>query len=300
MSAHSTKSAPFVQAAVRKRQCTAPEVQASKGIGKLAVLTAYDYPTGLLADEAGADIVLVGDSLGMVCLGLPDTLGVTMDDMIHHTKAVSRAVKGALVVGDMPFLSYQTGVETAVANAGRFLQQAGARAVKLEGGAEFVPHITAMLNAGIPVMGHIGLTPQQVARFGGFKAQGKTAQAAKKLLRDAKALAEAGCFALVLEAVPAEVAARITAEIDIPTIGIGAGPDCDGQVLVFHDVLGLCPGMRPSFVKQYGDLWTPARAALAAYCEEVRAGEFPAAKHTRRMDADELKAFTAVTEYGDA
>lgn len=283
-----------------KRQRTAPDIQASKGIGKLAVLTAYDYPTGLLADEAGADIILVGDSLGMVCLGLPDTLGVTMDDMIHHTKAVSRAVREALVVGDMPFLSYQTSVETAVANAGRFLQQAGARAVKLEGGAEFVPHIQAMLAAGIPVMGHIGLTPQQVARLGGFKAQGKTARAASQLVRDAKALAEAGCFAIVLEAVPAEVAERITREIGIPTIGIGAGPDCDGQVLVFHDVLGLCPGLRPSFVKQYVDLWTPAREALAAYCEEVRAGAFPAPAQTRRMDAEELKEFGGMKEYGDA
>jgi len=283
-----------------KRQRTAPEILASKGIGKLAVLTAYDYPTGLLADEAGADIVLVGDSLGMVCLGLPDTLGVTMDDMVHHTKAVARAVKEALVVADMPFLSYQTGIETAVANAGRFLQQAGARAVKLEGGAEFVPHIEAMLAAGIPVMGHLGLTPQQVARLGGFKAQGKTARAAKKLLQDAKALAEAGCFALVLEAVPAEVAERITSQISIPTIGIGAGPGCDGQVLVFHDVLGLCPGLRPSFVKQYTDLWTPAREALAAYCEEVRAGTFPGVTHTRRMDPEELKEFSGMQEYGDA
>lgn len=283
-----------------KKQRTAPDVLAQKGASKIAVLTAYDYPTGLLADEAGADVILVGDSLGMVCLGLPDTLGVTMADMIHHTKAVCRAVKGALVVADMPFLSYQTSISDAVANAGRFLQEAGARAVKLEGGAEFVPHVKAMLAAGIPVMGHIGLTPQQVARFGGFKAQGKTARAARALVADARALAEAGCFALVLEAVPAEVAARITAEIGIPTIGIGAGPDCDGQVLVLHDVLGLCPGLRPSFVKQYADLWTPAREALAAYCAEVRAGAFPAAAHTRRMDAAELAEFAAQSEYGEA
>ena len=287
MSAH-----PVAQQADKpKRQITAPEVQASKGVSKLAVLTAYDHPTGRLADEAGADIVLVGDSLGMVCLGLPDTLGVTMEHMIHHTSAVSRAVKGALVVGDMPFLSYHCGVAQAVANAGRFLQEAGARAVKLEGGAEFVPQIEAMLSAGIPVMGHLGLTPQQVARLGGFKSQGRTAVAAKKLVADAHALAEAGCFALVLEAVPAEVAQRITAEIHIPTIGIGAGPHCDGQVLVFHDVLGLCPGLRPSFVKQYADLWTPAREALAAYCDEVREGRFPAEPHTRRMAPDELERF---------
>lgn len=282
------------------KQRTAPDILARKGGEKIAVLTAYDYPTGLLADEAGADVILVGDSLGMVCLGLPDTLGVTMADMLHHTKAVCRAVKSALVVADMPFLSYQTSIADAVANAGRFLQEAGARAVKLEGGAEFAPHVRATLSAGIPVMGHIGLTPQQVARLGGFKAQGKTARAARALLADAHALADAGCFALVLEAVPAEVAARITQEVGIPTIGIGAGPNCDGQVLVFHDVLGLCPGLRPSFVKQYADLWTPACEALSAYCAEVRAGAFPADAHTRRMDSAELAEFHAASEYGDA
>ena len=283
-----------------QKQRTAPDIMARKGHSKIAVLTAYDYPTALLADEAGADVVLVGDSLGMVCLGLPDTLGVTMADMLHHTKAVCRAAKQALVVADMPFLSYQTSVAEAVANAGRFLQEAGARAVKLEGGSEFAPHIRAMLAAGIPVMGHLGLTPQQVAVLGGFKAQGKNARAARALLAHARALAEAGCFALVLEAVPAEVAQRITAEIAIPTIGIGAGPDCDGQVLVFHDVLGLCPGLRPSFVKQYADLWTPAKDALAAYCDEVRQGAFPAAAHTRRMEPAELAEFSARSEYGDA
>jgi 3-methyl-2-oxobutanoate hydroxymethyltransferase len=282
------------------KQRTAPDILAMKGGGRIAMLTAYDFPTARLADEAGADAILVGDSLGMVCLGLPDTLGVTMDHMLHHTAAVVRGVARALVVADMPFLSYHTGVGEAVANAGRFLQQAGARAVKLEGGAEFVPHIQAMLAAGIPVMGHIGLTPQQVARFGGFKAQGKTARAAKALLADARALAQAGCFALVLEAVPAEVAERITAEIPIPTIGIGAGPRCDGQVLVFHDVLGLCPGLRPSFVKQYADLWTPAREALSAYCREVREGAFPAEANTRRMDPDELDAFQADDGTGQA
>lgn len=278
------------------KQLTAPDILARKGGEKIAVLTAYDHPTGLLADEAGADAILVGDSVGMVCLGLPDTLGVTMADMIHHTKAVCRAVKRALVIADMPFLSYQTSVAEAVANAGRFLQEAGARAVKLEGGAEFTPHVAAMLAAGIPVMGHIGLTPQQVARFGGFKAQGKTARAARQLVADARALAEAGCFGIVLEAVPAEVAAEITASVPVPTIGIGAGPHCDGQVLVQHDVLGLCPGLRPSFVKQYADLWTPAREALAAYCAEVRDGSFPAEANTRRMDAAELAEFRTQSE----
>jgi len=276
-----------------EKQLTAPDILARKGGAKIAMLTAYDYPTGLLADAAGADAILVGDSVGMVCLGLSDTLGVTMADMVHHTRATARAVKRGLLVADMPFLSYQTSIPEAVANAGRLMQEAGARAVKLEGGAAFVPQITAMLDAGIPVMGHIGLTPQQVARFGGFKAQGKTARAARKLLADAHALAGAGCFAIVLEAVPAEVAARITAELPVPTIGIGAGPDCDGQVLVQHDVLGLCPGLRPSFVKQYADLWTPAKDALAAYCEEVRSGAFPAAAHTRRMAPAELAEFIA-------
>jgi len=283
-----------------QKQLTAPDILTRKDGAKIAVLTAYDYPTALLADDAGADVILVGDSLGMVCLGLPDTLGVTMADMLHHTKAVCRAAKKALVVADMPFLSYQTSVADAVANAGRFLQEAQARAVKLEGGAEFVPPIRAMLSAGIPVMGHIGLTPQQVAVLGGFKAQGKTARAARALVSQARALAEAGCFALVLEAVPAEVAARITKEIAIPTIGIGAGPDCDGQVLVFHDVFGLCPGLRPSFVKQYADLWTPAKDALAAYCAEVRNGSFPAAANTRRMEPAALAEFLAEPEYGDA
>jgi 3-methyl-2-oxobutanoate hydroxymethyltransferase len=282
------------------KQRTAPDIMARKGGEKIAVLTAYDFPTGQLTDAAGADAVLVGDSLGMVCLGLPDTLGVTMADMIHHTRAVARGVHSALVIADMPFLSYQTGVDEAVRNAGRFLQEAGARAVKLEGGAEFVPHVTAMLAAGIPVMGHLGLTPQQVARFGGFKSQGRTARAARKIMDDARALADAGCFAIVLEAVPAEVAAEITRAIPIPTIGIGAGPNCDGQVLVFHDVVGLCPGLRPSFVKQYADLWTPAKDALAAYCAEVRGGTFPDAAHTRRMDPAELAEFQARGEYGDA
>ncbi len=274
-----------------EKQLTAPDILARKGGAKIAMLTAYDHPTGLLADAAGADAILVGDSVGMVCLGLPDTLGVTMADMLHHTRATARAVKHALLVADMPFLSYQTSVPEAVANAGRFLSEAGARAVKLEGGAEFLPQITAMLDAGIPVMGHIGLTPQQVARFGGFKTQGKTAQAARKLVDDALALAEAGCFAVVLEAVPDEVAAHITERCPVPTIGIGAGPHCDGQVLVQHDVLGLCPGVKPKFVKRYADLWTPAREALAAYCDEVREGSFPAEAHTRHMAEDELAAF---------
>ncbi|OIO00216.1 MAG: 3-methyl-2-oxobutanoate hydroxymethyltransferase [Desulfovibrionaceae bacterium CG1_02_65_16] len=276
-----------------EKQLTAPDMLARKGGAKIAMLTAYDYPTGLLADAAGADAILVGDSVGMVCLGLPDTLGVTMADMLHHTRATARAVKHALLVADMPFLSYQGSVAEAVANAGRFLQEAGARAVKVEGGAEFLPQITAMLDAGIPVMGHIGLTPQQVARFGGFKAQGKTARAAQKLVGDARALADAGCFGIVLEAVPDEVAARITAELAIPTIGIGAGPRCDGQVLVQHDVLGLCPGIKPKFVKQYADLWTPAKEALAAYCAEVRSGVFPAEAHTRHMSPEELAEFAA-------
>lgn len=275
------------------KRLTAPCILAAKGQRKLAAITAYDYPTALLVERAGADIVLVGDSLAMVCLGHADTLSVTMDEMLHHTRAVSRALAQnqgqSLLVADMPFLSYQTGVETAVANAGRFLKEAGARAVKVEGGREIAPQVRAMTAAGIPVMGHIGLTPQHVARFGGFKAQGKTASAAKEMLADAQAMVEAGCFSMVLEAVPHEVAQRITASVGVPTIGIGAGPDCDGQVLVFHDLLGLYPGRKPSFVKAYADLATEAVEALAAYCAEVREGRFPDEAHTLHMNPQELK-----------
>src|SRR5512143_2785944 len=218
---------------------TVPDVIAAKGRRKLSVLTAYDYSTALWVDRSGVDMILVGDSLAMVMLGHEDTLSVGMTEMIHHTRAVTRGVKRALVIGDMPFMSYQASIEQAVLNAGRFLQEGRAQAVKLEGGARVLPQVRAMVAAGIPVQGHLGLTPQSAAQFGGFKVQGKTAEAAKVLIDDAVALAEAGCFSIVLEAVPSTIAELITEACPVPTIGIGAGPACDGQVLVIHDVLGL-------------------------------------------------------------
>lgn len=272
-----------------EKQLTAPDIRAAKGRRKLCVLTAYDYPTALLADKSGVDVVLVGDSLGMVVLGLPDTLSVTMADMLHHTKAAARAVKRALVVGDMPFMSYQPSVEVAVANAGRFLAEAGARAVKVEGGRAFAPQIEAMVKSGIPVMGHIGLTPQYVATLGGYKVQGKSCEAIRVLVDDARAIASAGCFSLVLEAMPAEAAAAVTEAVDIPTIGIGAGPDVDGQVLVLHDILGLFERFTPRFVKRYAELGQSALAAMQQYCAEVREGSFPAEEHTWRLSEEEAK-----------
>ncbi len=233
-------------------------------------------------------MVLVGDSLAMVALGHEDTLSVTMDEMVHHTKAVTRGVSRALVIADMPFLSYQPGVDKAVANAGRFLSEARAQAVKVEGGRAVIEPIRAMVRAGIPVMGHIGLTPQHLAALGGFKVQGKTAEAAMILMEDALALAEAGCFSLVLECVPGELARRITQAANVPTIGIGSGPDTDGQVLVIHDVLGLYDRFRPKFVKAYADLWNQGLDALRAYRTDVESGAFPAAEHTFAMPDEEL------------
>ncbi|MGV8074109.1 MAG: 3-methyl-2-oxobutanoate hydroxymethyltransferase [Syntrophobacteraceae bacterium] len=271
------------------KRVTAPDVVAAKGVRKLSELTAYDYPTGLWLDQSGIDIALVGDSLAMVVLGQEDTLSVGMEEMIHHTKAVSLAVKRALVVADMPFLSYQVSVEEAVFNAGRFLKEGRAQAVKLEGGVRVVPQVKAIVEAGIPVQGHIGLTPQSSAQFGGFKVQGKTAEAAKSLIDDAHALVEAGCFSIVLEAIPSAIAARITEAVPIPTIGIGAGPHCDGQVLVVHDVLGLFERFTPRFVKRYAQLGDPIRQALVRYREEVESGEFPGPEHSFAIADEELK-----------
>lgn len=275
------------------RQLTAPDILAMKGQAKVAVLTAYDYPSGLIADSAGPDMVLVGDSLAMVVLGQEDTLAVTMEEMLHHCRATARAVKHALLVGDMPFLSYQCSVSEAVRNAGRFLKEGGARAVKLEGGRAVLPQVRAIVDAGIPVMGHIGLTPQHIANLGGFKAQGKTAEAIQILLEDARGLAEAGCFSLVLEAMPREAAARITEAVHIPTIGIGAGPDTDGQVLVLHDILGLFDRFLPRFVKRYADLAKTGQEAAAAYCAEVRAGTFPGPEHSTSLSPEELARLKA-------
>ncbi len=247
---------------------------------KISLITAYDYPFAMVADEAGIDAILVGDSLGMVVQGLDNTLPVTMDEMIYHTKMVSRAAQNAMVIGDMPFMSYQTGVEDAVRNAGRFLKEAGAAAIKIEGGAEVQAHIKAMTRADIPVMAHIGLTPQAIHRMGGYKVQGRSEDAAKKLLEEAHAVEDAGAFALLIEAIPMDLARKITEEISIPTIGIGAGPYCDGQVLVMHDVLGLFERFIPKFVKRYANLKEDALKAIEIYKEEVEKGLFPGDEHS--------------------
>lgn len=256
---------------------------------KIVMLTAYDYSTAKLVDEAGINGILVGDSLGMVCLGYKDTLSVTMEDMIHHTKAVSRGTVNSLVVADMPFMSYQTSVYDAVKNAGRLIKEGGAQAVKLEGGAAICDQIEAIVKAQIPVMGHIGLTPQSVNAFGGFKVQGKTEKEGKKLIEDAKKIEEAGAFALVMECVPEKLAEIITNEISIPTIGIGAGPDCDGQILVYQDMLGMFLDYTPKFVKKYADTGAIMKKAFQEYIKEVQEGVFPAAEHCFKIDEDTLK-----------
>jgi 3-methyl-2-oxobutanoate hydroxymethyltransferase len=249
---------------------------------KITMLTAYDYPFAKIVDEAGIDAVLVGDSLGMVIQGLENTLPVTMDEMIYHTKLVTRAVKNAIVIGDMPFMSYQAGIEEAVRNAGRFLKEAGATAVKLEGGKEVCDRITAMTKADVPVMAHIGLTPQSIHRMGGYKVQGKSEEAAKKLLEEAYAVEDAGAFSLLLEAMPMELAKRITEELAIPTIGIGAGPHCDGQALVLYDVLGMFERFTPRFVKRYANLKEDALYAVKAYKHETETGVFPSVEESFR------------------
>ncbi len=271
------------------KRVTVPEIMAAKGKRKLTELTAYDYPTALWADKSGIDMLLVGDSLAMVVLGQEDTLSVGMQEMLHHTLAVSRGAKRALVIGDMPFMSYQASVEQALINAGRFMKEARANAIKLEGGARVVAQVRAMVEAGIPVQGHLGLTPQSAAQFGGFKVQGKTAEAAKVLIDDAQALADAGCFSIVLEAIPSAIAELITEAVSVPTIGIGAGPACDGQVLVIHDVLGLYDRFVPRFVKQYAKLGDPIVEALVRYKEEVEQGIFPGPEHGFVINESEVK-----------
>jgi 3-methyl-2-oxobutanoate hydroxymethyltransferase len=257
-------------------QATITDLYKKKGEGKkITMLTAYDFPFARMADEAGVDAVLVGDSLAMVVQGLENTLPVTMDEMLYHTRMVSRAVKNALVIGDMPFMSYQASIEEAVRNAGRFLKEGGACAVKLEGGGEVAEHIKAMTRSDIPVIAHIGLTPQSIHRMGGFKVQGKTEEAQRRLVEEAHIAEDAGAFALILEAIPMELAKRITGELSIPTIGIGAGPHCDGQVLVMHDILGLFERFVPKFVKRYANLKEDALKAIKAYKEEVEKGVFP-------------------------
>lgn len=256
---------------------------------KISMLTAYDYTTAKLIDESGINAVLVGDSLGMVILGYEDTLAVTMEDMIHHASAVCRGVKNAFVVVDMPFMSYQTSVYDAVKNAGRLIKQTGADAVKLEGGVKFKEHIRAIVDASIPVMGHIGMTPQSVNSFGGFKVQGKTIEAAKNIIADAKALEDAGAFSVVLECVPWKLAKYISENISIPTIGIGAGNGCDGQVLVYQDMLGMYPDFTPKFAKRFSDVGQDMKNAFVRYDEEVKNGTFPSQEHTFKIDDEVMK-----------
>ena len=278
-------------------QLTAPAVRARKGAGDpLVMVTAYDAPGARIADEAGVDMILVGDSLAMVVLGYDDTLQVTVEDMAHHVGAVARAKPRALVVGDLPWMSYHLGPEDAVRNAAT-LVRAGAQAVKLEGGRKRVPVVSAIADAEVPVMGHIGLTPQSVHALGGFKVQGKEADAASALVDDALALAEAGCFAIVLECVPDAVARMVTEAVPVPTIGIGAGPWCDGQVLVFHDVLGLEDRVLPKFVRRYASLKSDAVAAVSAYADDVRTGRFPADAESYHL-TDEVAATLGL--YGGA
>jgi 3-methyl-2-oxobutanoate hydroxymethyltransferase len=270
-----------------------PEVRSMKAAGtKIVMVTAYDHPSARLASESGVDLILVGDSAGNNVLGYETTVPVTMDEAVMLTAAVARARPRSIIVGDMPFGSFQASDAEAVANAAR-LVKAGADAVKLEGAGPMLPRVRAIVGAGIPVMGHLGLTPQSATMLGGMKAQGRTAAAAAQLLRDARELEAAGCFSLVLEAVPARVAARVSGALAIPTIGIGAGPDCDGQVLVWHDVLGLNEGPSPRFVKRYADLAGETRRGLRAFAADVRSGAYPADEHTYKIPDDELRAFEA-------
>ncbi|MBW2558953.1 MAG: 3-methyl-2-oxobutanoate hydroxymethyltransferase [Deltaproteobacteria bacterium] len=247
---------------------------------KISMLTAYDYSTAVLVDEAGVDLILVGDSLGMVILGYDSTLPVTMEDMIHHTKTVSRAAKRAMVIGDMPFMSYQISVEEALRNAGRFMKEAGAHGVKLEGGREVAEAVMKITSSGIPLMGHLGLTPQSVHQLGGYKVQGKDDKTAKRMIEDARILEEAGAFSIVLECVPAPLAGEISRSLTIPTIGIGAGVECDGQVLVVNDMLGIFEKFTPKFVKKYAKLNIDIRAAIGQYIDEVKDSKFPGEEHS--------------------
>ena len=272
------------------KKVTVLDVQQAKKEGrKLTMLTAYDYPLGLMAAESGVDIVLVGDSLGMVVMGLQGTVEVTMENMIHHIKAVVRGCQGPLIVGDMPFMSYNTSIREAIINAGRLMKEGGCDVVKLEGGVDFAPTIEAIVKAGIPVQGHIGLTPQTASALGGFKMQGKDAAAAKQIIDDAKALEDAGVFSMILEAVPAPLGRLVAEAVKVPVIGIGAGPDVDGQVLVFHDVVGLFDRFVPKFVKQYTNVRKIIIEALKEYNQDVLSGKFPGPEHSFKMPDEALE-----------
>jgi 3-methyl-2-oxobutanoate hydroxymethyltransferase len=298
----------FVGLAIQKNQQSSPpffgyggnvtkkvsilELQKKKRKGNpITMLTAYDFPGARLVDEAGVDIVLVGDSLAMTVLGHPNTIAVTMDEMLHHCKAVARGARRAFLVGDMPFMSYQVDRAEAIRNAGRFLKEGGMDAIKLEGGHEVLNTVKAIVQAGIPVMGHLGLTPQTITKLGGFKVQATTAEDATRLHEDALALQEAGCFSIVIEAVPAAVAEAVSQQLTIPTIGIGAGPGCDGQVLVFHDVLGLFDEFVPKFVKQYANLRQPSLDAFEAFVAEVETRTFPTPSHSFKINEEQLQIF---------
>ncbi len=282
MSAHKHVAEDAVKA------LTTFDIAKAKGSRKLTMLTSYDYSIATLAEQSGVDMLLVGDSMGMVMLGRPDTISVTLDEIIIHARSVVLAAKRSMVIADMPFMTYEQGVSEAMHTAKRLLQEGGVRAVKLEGGREVVPQIKALVQAGVPVCGHIGLTPQRSAVLGGFKVQGKTALAAYNLVQDALALQQAGCFCIVLEAVPAQIAKRVTAALDIPTIGIGAGPHCDGQVLVYTDMLGLYDAFVPKFAKQYAQVGNIIRDAFRQYAKEVQEGVFPGPEHSFTIKDEEL------------
>lgn len=281
---------------MRQERVTVTAVRAMKARGeRVVMLTAYDTPTARLLDAAGVDVILVGDSLAMVALGYETTLPVTLEEMLHHTRAVARGAARALVVGDLPFLSYQVSREEALRSAGRMLKEGNAQAVKLEGGVEVAGTVAALVEAGIPVMGHIGLTPQAVHRMGGYKVQGRTAEAAARLLKDAVALERAGAFSMVLEGLPWQVAGAVTEAVAIPTIGIGAGPRCDGQVLVTNDLLGLFDEFTPKFVKRYANLRETLLQAFGQFREEVRAGAFPGPEHSFSLEAGEAERLRRLT-----
>ncbi|MGW8318285.1 MAG: 3-methyl-2-oxobutanoate hydroxymethyltransferase [Candidatus Promineifilaceae bacterium] len=280
------------QASSRRKPVTILDIQRKKEQKiPITMLTAYDYSSAMLVDQAGIDLILVGDSLAMVMLGLESTVPVTMEEMLHHCRAVARGASSAFLVGDMPFMSYQADKGEAVRNAGRFLKEGNMGSIKLEGGREVTSVVEAIANAGIPVMGHIGLTPQSASKLGGFRVQGKTATDAMRLLDDALALEAAGCYSIVLEAVPAAVAERISHRLRIPTIGIGAGPGCDGQVLVFHDLVGLFDRFTPKFVKQYANVGQTILGAVQAFADDVQTGRFPSGEHTYPIDDNELENF---------
>jgi 3-methyl-2-oxobutanoate hydroxymethyltransferase len=284
----STIPAPSISTSTKRKKITTHAFRQKKQAGKaISMLTAYDYPTAQVMDQVGIDAILVGDSLGMVVLGYSSTLPVTMEDMLHHCKAVARGAQYALLIGDMPFMSYQTSVSDAVRNAGRFLQEAGMDAIKLEGGRARLPAVREIVSTAIPVMGHLGLTPQSINQLGGFRPQAREAEAAKILIEDAELLQEAGCFSIVLESVPARLAELVSERLEIPTIGIGAGAGCDGQVLVTHDLLGLFERFTPKFVKKYANLHQVMVQALSAYKDEVENHTFPALEHCVEMPDDE-------------